>query len=519
MKTGAEKQRLGELLVEYGLITTNQLKDALKRQAQVGGQIGSILIEMGFITTDELLDFLSRQLGVPSANLLKLDVDPQVLKILPADKIKTMKVLPIGVDEDTVTLAMVNPNDMMTLNEVEFSLGKKVQPVVVPSAQMEAAIKSLLEHPEEGISKEKLEQELKREEKRKPPSLMSLLKYLAKSPATDMLLTAGVPPSIKIHNEVKRASMEALTPKDCENYARQMMSENDWEYFCRKGDHNFAVTYPDIGRFRVSVYKQRNSVSITLRYIKEIVPSLRELNLPEWLQEYALKPQGLILISGPAGHGKTTTMAALVDLINTHRRCNIVTLEDPIEYLHKHKNSNVNQREIGLDTESFKKGLRHIFRYDPDVIVVGELRDVESFEIALHAADTGHLVISTINASNATATIERIISIFPPHQQNMIRIRLADSLLLVFTQKLVPLKEGEGRIVAYEKLVNSYRIKNLIREAKTHQIRSQIQSGLDDFSSIDFSLAELYKAGKITFEDGLMFADNGELYRDITGMS
>ena len=332
-----------------------------------------------------------------------------------------------------------------------------------------------------------------------------------------MLLTAGVPPSRKINNDIKRAAMDALTPLDCERYAKELMSEKDWEeVFIPKGDHDFAVTYPEIGRFRVNVYRQRNSVSITLRHIVEILPSVKELNLPDWIQEFALKPQGLILISGPAGHGKTTTLAAMVDIINTHRKCNIVTLEDPIEYLHKHKNSNVNQREVGLDTESFYEGLRHIFRQDPDVIVVGELRDVESFAIALQAADTGHLVLSTVHANTATSTIERIINIFPPHQQNQVRTQIADSLLLVFSQRLIPLKEGEGRILAHEKLINSHRIKNFIREGKTHQIRSQMQSGTEVFASIDVSLADLFRSGLITFEEGLIYAEDEQFYRDIT---
>lgn len=223
----------------------------------------------------------------------------------------------------------------------------------------------------------------------------------------------------------------------------------------------------------------------------------------------------MILISGPAGHGKTTTLATLIDIINTHRRCNIISLEDPIEFLHKHKNSNVNQREIGHDTRSFYEGLKHVFRQSPDVIVVGELRDTGSFEIALHAADTGHLVFSTLNASNTTSTIERIINMFPPHQQNLIRTKLADSLLLVFSQRLIPLKKGDGRILAHEKLINSFRIKNFIREEKTHQIRSQMQSETEDYTSIDISLARLYRAGLITLEHGILFADNEQFFREL----
>lgn len=511
---GKKKQRLGEILVEHGLINSNQLKDALKRQTQVGGQLGSILIEMGYVTYHDLLNFLSQQLGIPSANLFKLDILPDVLKIMPIEKIKSMKVIPISYDESSITLAMANPRDMTTIRDIEFSLGKKVKPVVVPSSQIETAIQSLISHPEVGIIGENLQKETRKVATTKAPSLMSLLKYLVSSPATDMLLSAGAPPSIKLSNDLNRSSWASLTPLDCEKYAKELMSEKDWETFMEKGDCDLAVTYHDIGRFRINCYKQRNSVSITLRHIKDILPSLDELHLPKWIIEYVLMPQGLILISGPAGHGKTTTLAAMVDIINNNRKCNIVTLEDPIEYLHKHNKSNVNQREIGLDTDSFYEGLKRIFRQDPDVIVVGEMRDADSFAIALQAADTGHLVISTVHASSAASTIERIINIFPPDQQNLIRTRIADNLLFVLSQRLVPLKKGEGRILAYEKIINNMSIKNLIREGKTHQIKSQMLTGSEEYSSLESSLAKLCNAGLIKFEDGLLFAENKQFYKD-----
>lgn len=514
-----KKQRLGELLVEQGLINSNQLKDALRRQAQVGGQLGSILVEMGYITNDNLLNFLSKQMGIPSANLYKIEISPEVLKIMPLEKIKSMKVMPISYDETSITLAMVNPRDMISIRDIEFSLGKKVIPVVVPYSQMEVAVESLLTNPGAGLTGETLEKQIQRAELKKTAPLLSLLKYLAGSPATDMLLTAGVPPCIKLSNDIKRASMDPLSPSDCERYAKELMSGKDWETFMQKGDHDLAVTYPEIGRFRVNLYKQRNSISITLRHITDILSSPEELNLPPWLKEFVLLPQGLILISGPAGHGKTTTLAAMVDIINNNRRCNIVTLEDPIEYLHKHKKSNVNQREIGLDTESFYEGLKHVFRQDPDVIVVGEMRDADSFAIALQAADTGHLVIATVHASTAASTIERIINIFPPHQQTLVRNRLADNLLFVLSQRLVPLKKGEGRILAYEKIINSFGVKNLIRESKTHQIKSQMLTGTDDYSSLEASLANLFLSGVIKFEDGLLFSENRQFYKDMTKTS
>ena len=513
---GKKKQRVGEMLIEQGLITTHQLKDALKRQAQIGGQLGSILIEMGNITTDDLLNTLSQQLGVPSTNLYKIEISPDLLKLMPLEKIRTLKVLPLSIDDNSITLAMVNPRDMLSIRDIEFSLGKKVHPVVVPSAQMDTAIQSLSLHPETGISGGTLDQQIRKVETKKAPSLLTLLKYLAGSSATDMLLTAGVPPSIKFSNEIKRASMVSLTPADCERYARELMTANDWEVFIENLDYDVAVTFPEIGRFRVNLYRQRNSISITMRHIKEILPSIEELNLPQWIKEFVLMPQGLILVSGPAGHGKSTTLAAMVDIINSNKRCNIVTLEDPIEHLHKHKKSNVNQRDIGLDTKSFAEGLKHVFRQDPDVIVIGEMRDADSFSIALQAADTGHLVITTVHASTAASTIERVINIFPADQQALIRTRLADNLLFVLSQRLIPSKTGEGRELVFEKIINSFSIKNFIREGKTHQIKAQMLTGSDDYSSLESSLAKLYLSGSIKFEDGLVFAENKQFYKDLT---
>ncbi|UCG78540.1 MAG: Flp pilus assembly complex ATPase component TadA, partial [Nitrospirota bacterium] len=260
-------------------------------------------------------------------------------------------------------------------------------------------------------------------------------------------------------------------------------------------------------------YRQRNSVSISIRHLHDIIPSFEHLGLPSWLEKYALKTQGLILITGPASHGKTTTLAAMIDLINSKRKCNIVTLEDPIEYLHKHKNSNVNQREIGTDAESFYDGMRSIFRQSPDVIVIGDMRDNETIEMALRAASTGHLVISNMHSFSTTSAIDGIVNSFLPHQQPQVKGLLADSLQLIFAQRLLPRIGSEDRILAFEKLIASYRIRNLIREGKAHQIRSQVQTDSDDFSSIDLSLVKLLNEGKITKEDALMSTDNPEYVR------
>ncbi len=516
-KETSGKKRIGDAFVDNGLIDKAQLQKALKRQSRKGGHLGSILIEMGFITIGDLLDFLSLQCGFPAINLYETLIDKAVLESISREKVQSLKILPVAVDEHTLTLAMVNPHDFETVSEIGFRLGKKIDPVIVPAFMMEAVRKVLLTEPTGGLNGKLIKKmvDATRQKIGKTVPLIALLQYLSKSKANDLLLSAGAPPALKISNELKRLTMPPLTPADCEKYARDLLSDEEWTLFEEKNDCGIAITYPSIGRFRANVFRQRNSIAIALRNLPESIPSLDDLNLPEWLKEFALRPQGLILIGGPAGHGKSTTLCALVDIINNNRRCNILTLEDPVEYLHKHGMSNINQREVGRDTESFSEGLRNVFRQAPDVIIIGEMRDKESMAIAMRAASTGHLVLSTIHANNSTSVIESIINAFEPHRQNLVRMMLADCLLLCLSQRLLPLKTSRGRILALEKLINSHRIRNRIREEKTHHIRSQMQAGSEDFVSLDVSLANLYKKGAINLEDGVRFAEDEMFFREV----
>jgi twitching motility protein PilT len=509
------KRRIGEQLMDKGLISADQLEQVLKRQAQAGGQLGSILIEMGFVALDDLLELLSRKFGVPGVNLYQRNIKKEVLQLLPVEKMTALGVLPIAMENQTVELAMVNPQDFATTSELEFSLGKKIRPVVMPAFMIASAIRSIAANPGMGLRGEVLSELVDMENGEKSPRLLPLLRYLKKSGANDMVFTAGSPPSIKIANTLKRLAIPALTPDDCMNYAREMLSDEGWQSFSNKTDYDFSATYPGIGRFRVALYRQRNSVAIALRPLMDAVPELPTLNLPEWITNFALRPQGLILVSSPAGHGKTTTMSALVDIINSRRGCNIVTMEDPVEYLHKHKKSNISQREVGRDVGSFAQGMRHVLRHTPDVIVVGEMRDKETFRIALQAANSGHLVLSTVHSDNSTSIIERVVNMFEPYEQNLIRMTLAESLLLSLAQRLVTRADGKGRILALEFFVNSQRMKGFIRDGKTHQIRSQMQTGSDDFSSIDISLAKLARKGVIRVEDGLNQCEDDLFYRSL----
>ncbi len=514
-------QKLGELLVAYHLITKQQLDEARRLQDQSGERLGSVLVGLDYLSIDALLGSLGKQFGRPAANLFELEIPPEIPGLIPLEKMKTYRAIPFGTSGPRIKLAMTDPNDMAATRELQFILGMSVDPHVAPSFQIEAAL-TLLEKtggrpnvPILGSDLQKLCAKKARAGTLRVPGIEELFSIMVQEEASDLLLVAGAPPSIKKNNQVVRLSGPFLTPPQVSDYARRLMTDSQLKRFAQEKELDFALTLPELGRFRINIYRQRNSFSIAVRPIVEDIPSLEKLRLPGWIEDFALKTQGLILLTGPNGHGKTTTMAAMVDIINSRSKKNIITIEDPIEYLHRHKSSNVNQREVGLDTDSFHVGLRHVLREAPDVIVIGEMRDPESFAIALQAADTGHLVLSCLHSNNAILAINRIIDIFPPEQQRQVRVQLADNLQLILNQRLVSRKDGKGRILAYEKLTSSYRIKNLIREGKEHHIRSLLQQAMDDFQSLDVSLARLCQEGKITAEAARHYCQDEAFFKDL----
>ena len=520
MESSKSLKKIGQVFVEHKLVNEEQINIALRQQRQKGGKIGSILLELGYLRTEELLTFLSKHFGVPSADLYKLTISPEVLRILPYEKIKEYEVLPVAVGSKNVFLVTTDPGNDKVLKDVGFLLGKTVQPIVVASAQMGEALACLerrkgdLTVPLVGSDLPKYRKDLSVNVE--AISLRQIIEQLNKEVGSDLLLSAGVPPSIKKNNEIVRLNLPFLTPEQVRTFAYEIMTDEQKDEFAVNNDIDFGFTCPDLGRFRINIFKQRNSISIAIRAIVDEIPTLETLGLPGWLSQYALRTQGLILVTGPTGHGKSTTLAAMVDIINSNRRCNIITIEDPIEYLHKHKLSNVNQREVGRDTNTFHQGLRRIFRQAPDVIVIGEMRDAESFAIAIQAAETGHLVMSTLHSNFTTSAIERIIDVFPPDQQQQIRVQLAENFLMVFNQRLVPRRDGKGRILVYEKLLNSPRVKNLIREGKTHQIRTIFQQSIDEYESLDYSLARHVREGRITQDEALKYCENPVLMRELS---
>ncbi|HHD2804703.1 TPA: type IV pilus twitching motility protein PilT [Clostridium perfringens] len=341
-------------------------------------------------------------------------------------------------------------------------------------------------------------------------SLAELLELTVKEGASDLHLTVGISPIIKVNGKLVRLEHEILRPEDTEAYAREIL-QDAYEKYDAIGEYDTSYSIHGKGRFRVNIYKQRNSTALAIRVISLDMPTLDSLGYPETLKDICNLKRGLVLVTGPTGSGKSTTLAALINEINSNRESHMITIEDPIEFLHKHNKSIVNQREIGKDTLSYERALKAALREDPDVILIGEMRDLETISTAITAAETGHLVFSTLHTIGAAKTIDRIVDVFPPHQQEQIKIQLASVLQIIISQQLVETVDGD-RNAALEIMVATPAIKNLIREGKTHQIESSIQTGSKyGMRTMDMELANLYREGIITQETAMNSAIDREI--------
>jgi twitching motility protein PilT len=319
---------------------------------------------------------------------------------------------------------------------------------------------------------------------------------------SDLHITAGTPPAVRVHGDLKRLeSYPVLEPATLQKMIYAILTQKQREKLEQNLELDASYSLPGKARFRVNVYYQREALGAAFRFIPFRIRSLEELGLPSNVGDLARQPRGFVCVTGPTGSGKSTTLAAMLDKVNSERDCHIMTIEDPIEYLHKHKRAVVNQREVGEDTHSFAEGLRHVLRQDPDVILVGEMRDLETVQTAITAAETGHLVFATLHTQDAPQTIDRIIDVFPPYQQQQIRVQLASTLMGVVTQQLLQTWDGKGRVVAAEMLIATPAVRNLIREGKVHQIYSMMQAGgRHGMRTMDAALATLVQSGQVSFD-------------------
>jgi len=346
--------------------------------------------------------------------------------------------------------------------------------------------------------------------------LKELLQLVVEKNASDLHLTEGEPPVLRVDGELLPADAPRLTADDTKRLVYSVLTDKQKVTFEETLELDFSLYIPNISRFRVNVHQQRGSVEAAFRVVLLNIRSLEELGLPPIVGKLAMKPNGLVIITGPTGMGKTTTLAAMVDLINTQRKCLIVTIEDPIEYLFKNKKSIIKQREVGSDTHSFASALKHVLRQDPDVILIGEMRDLETIATAVTAAETGHLVLSTLHTPDAPQTVDRIIDVFPPHQQQQIMIQLAGCIQGIVAQQLLARKDGKGRIVATEIMVGTDAVRSCVREHRTQQLPTIIHTGSQyGMTTMDKSLKELYLKGIITYETAVSRAKNVSEFRNL----
>ena len=343
-------------------------------------------------------------------------------------------------------------------------------------------------------------------------TIEELLITAKENKASDVHITVGLPPKMRINGILVDMDYPRLLPPDTEAVISTMMSDKRLQQFEELGEIDFSYSIPQIGRYRVNVFHQRGSMAASISLVSTKIPLPEELGIPKSVVDLYQKKRGLVLVTGPTGSGKSTTLASIIDKINSMREVHVITLEDPIEYLHNHKKAMVNQREVGLDTHSYSNALRAALREDPDVILVGEMRDLETISTAITAAETGHLVLSTLHTIGAASTIDRIVDVFPPHQQQQIRVQLSMVLESVISQQLIPTADKKSRVAAFEVMHSTPAIKNLIREAKSPQINSTIQTSKKlGMQTMDDAIFDLYMKGDIDKENAVSYAQDSQI--------
>ena len=500
---------LGDVLVAQGLIDSDVLTEALALQTRDGGPLGRTLVSMGVVTEAQIVAAVARQMGVPFADCSPGAVDHSAALLLPRSVATELVALPVQFTPDNgLLVAVTDPSDTAVLEHVTAVTGMRAHAALAVRSDLEQAIAHLTQDgdgaPDASLA-DTADEKLLMFERASSLALDEVLGILIERGGSDLHLTVGVPPVIRVHGELESlAGYDVLKPNDIQQAVYALLTQRQREQFENNLELDLSYSIPGKARFRVNVFQQRDAMGAVMRVIPFEIKSIEDLGIPAQISNFAYLARGFVLVTGPTGSGKSTTLAALIDIINRERACHIMTVEDPIEFLHQHKKSVINQRELGTDTHSFGSALKHVLRQDPDVILVGEMRDLETIQVALTAAETGHLVFGTLHTQDAPQTIDRVIDVFPPHQQEQIRVMLAGALQGVVCQQLLKTVDGQGRIAATEVRVATSGIRNLIREGKTHQMYSALQAGKNQgMLTMDQSLANLVLAGKVTYDAAL----------------
>jgi twitching motility protein PilT len=535
-------RRLGEFLIDRKVLSRDDLEIMLDREEREGTPRPRLLAGERLVSEKDLMAAVAHQVGIPFVDLDETTIDPRFDRLVPPELARATLAVAVEARGDELVVAMADPGDADAVHTVEDATGWKILPAIAereelrrlvvamygqaPGAEKQAKRDRNGDEFEISIADEPIPAtgpevvgRLGDESKAGDLHINDLLERVVDLGGSDLHLTVGVSPSVRVHGELKPLTeFPHINASEIRRMIYAILTQRQREKFEADLELDTSHAIPGMGRFRVNVFQQRNSMGAVMRVIPyEIVP-LEQLGLPPAIAGLAQLPRGLVLVTGPTGSGKSTTLASLVDIINSTKPVHIMTVEDPIEFLHKHKMAVVNQRELGEDTYSFANALKHVLRQDPDVILVGEMRDLDTISTALTAAETGHLVFATLHTQDAPQSVDRIIDVFPAHQQQQIRVQLAASLQGIVTQQLVPRRGGGGRAVASELLIATPAVKNLIREGKTHQIYSAMQAGGKyGMQTMDQSLATLLQAGVIDLGTALERCANEQDLRRLSG--
>ena len=514
--------KLCSFLVANGHLGAQQAADLMADSARSGMPLVNRLAGTRLVSQQVLAQALASVAGLKYVPPSHLRPSAQALQLLSATQAREVRGLPILVDQDQAVVAFGLPPTVEQLGQVRAFARRPVVPVITEMDALRNAMQTAYRPRPDGLqaaadggrSKDALVVDAV------PQHIDELLESLLEVKGSDLHLAAGAKPAARVHGELRVMDRFARLDSDrIKQLIYDILSEKQIAQFEHELELDAAYAIPSHSRFRMNVFQQRGSVGAVLRVIPFEIPPFDSLGLPDVVRRFAELPRGLVLVTGPTGSGKSTTLAALLDVINRSKAVHIMSCEDPIEFLHTHQRAIVNQREVGQDTRSFASALRRVLREDPDVILVGEMRDLETIHMALTAAETGHLVFGTLHTQSAPQTVDRIIDVFPPEQQGQVRVMLATTLQAVVTQQLVPGADGASRAVAAEVLVATPAVRNLIREGKGFQIPTQMQAGGQfGMVTMDQSLCELVKRGTVSHDMALERAANPEDLRDLLGL-
>ncbi len=518
-------RKLGELLVDRHLVSKDVLEHLLAQERETGVPVARLMVDDGHVREEDLLRTIAERVGMDFIELDDALFEPDAVGRLPEAAARAMTALPIRTNDSALVVAVADPFDPEMHRRLEQVTGMRVTLALATRDAVKRAL-DFVHGPDAQPDLQVVREDGTVERVPEAPievetslHINDLLIALVELDGSDLHLTAGTPPQARINGDLKIIKdTDIMLPAQLREMVYSILTEKQRETLEETQELDCSHPVPGHGRFRVNVFFQRDSIGAVFRAIPSEIQSLGELGLPRVVESFSDIPRGLVLVTGPTGSGKSTTLASIIDRVNETRPVHIMTVEDPIEFLHRHKRAIVNQREVGADTQGFSNALRHVLRQDPDVILVGEIRDLETISTALTAAETGHLVFATLHTQDAPQSIDRIIDVFPPHQQQQVRVQLASSLQAVVTQQLVPNKDAMGRSVAAEVLVATPAIRNLIREGKVHQITTAMQAGgAHGMVTMDQSLADLVKRQAISYEMGVERCANVEDFQRLVG--